>query len=50
MKPKKEEPIKNETATNFNKPKGLKKEKSGNGLPPNGKKPSSGSMIAKPHL
>ena len=47
VKPKKEEPAKNETGVNFNKPKGLKKEKSGSGLPPNGKKPSSGSMQSK---
>ena len=43
VKPKKEDPIKIETQSNFSK-KPLKKEKSTNGLPPNGKKPSSSSI------
>ena len=44
VKAKKEEPSKMETSSNFNKAKPLKKEKSINGLPPNGKKPSSSSI------
>ena len=50
VKPKKEEPIKIETSSNFNKAKPLKKEKSINGLPPNGKKPSSSSIHAKSQI
>ena len=47
---KKDEPIKSETQPNFNKNKPLKKEKSSNGLPPNGKKPSSNSIQTKTPL